>query len=65
MREEHGALDRHIAAFEQAWGPEEVRRRWSGFSADIADLLDMVRLRIDRENDELYPLLDHQEDVAA
>ncbi|HEY0013995.1 MAG TPA: hemerythrin domain-containing protein [Allosphingosinicella sp.] len=65
VREEHGALDRHVAAFEQAWTPDEVRSRWSDFSADIADLLEMVRLRIDSETDDIYPLLDHPQDIAA
>jgi hemerythrin-like domain-containing protein len=65
MREEHGALDRHVAAFDQTWSSDEIRRRWRDFSADVADFLDIVRLRIDRENDELYPLLDPLEDVAA
>ena len=64
-REEHGALDRHIAAFEQAWTPDEIRRAWPAFSADIADLLEMVRQCIEREGDELYPLFDAPEDVAA
>jgi hemerythrin-like domain-containing protein len=65
MREEHGALDRHVAAFDEAWTPEAIRRGWPAFSADIADLLEMVRQRIERENDELYPLWDAPEDVAA
>ncbi|HEX8192570.1 MAG TPA: hemerythrin domain-containing protein [Allosphingosinicella sp.] len=65
MREEHGALHRHIAAFDEAWTPEAIRRRWRDFGADIADLLDMVEQRIERENEDLYPLLAERTDLAA
>ena len=65
MREEHGALARHVRAFEQTWSADEIRRRWRDFTADLSDILDMVRQRIDRENDELYPLLDAAPDAAA
>jgi hemerythrin-like domain-containing protein len=65
MREEHGALGRHIAAFDRHWTGDEIRRRWPDFCADLADMLDMVRQRIERENDELYPLLDGREEQAA
>jgi iron-sulfur cluster repair protein YtfE (RIC family) len=65
MREEHGALDRHIAAFDQAWSADDIRRRWSEFRAELGDVLDMVRQRIDLENEDLYPLVDDREDMAA
>lgn len=65
MHGEHGCLDRHVAAFDHSWTPDEIRRRWPSFCDDLADLLDMVLQRTDRENDELYPMIEGPEDVAA
>lgn len=65
LREEHGALERHVAAFERDWTGDAIRRHWSCFRAELTDILVMVRERIDRENEDLYALLDERRDVAA
>ena len=65
LREEHGALERHVAAFERDWTADAARRHWPCFRAELADILVMVRDRIERENEDLLPLLDERRDVAA
>jgi iron-sulfur cluster repair protein YtfE (RIC family) len=65
LRAEHGSLDRLVASFDALWTPDEIRRRWRDFCADLSDLLDYVAERTERENHELYPMIEGPEDIAA
>ena len=53
---ELGSVDSHVARFEKEWTPGEISGRWPAFCQDIRVLLEELRARIERENDELYPL---------
>ena len=55
---ELGALDKWVEAFESRWTGAAISSEWSTFCEELQDLLAAVRLRIERENDELYPLFE-------
>ena len=62
---ELGSLDAHVAEFEREWTVGEIRSRWPAFCQDVSTLLKELRLRIERENEELYPLAGRSAQRAA
>lgn len=61
---ELGSLDAHVAQFESEWTTSEISSRWPTFCEDISILLQELRLRIERENEELYPLAERSTRIA-
>ncbi len=61
---ELGSLDAHVAQFEREWTTGEISSRWSAFCEDVSTLLQELRLRIERENEELYPLAERSTRIA-
>ena len=59
LREELGALEHHADAFARKWTEGEVTRSWKAFSLELKSLLAEVRARIEREEVELYPLVEN------
>lgn len=53
---ELGSLDAHVAQFEKEWTTGEISSRWPAFCQDLHILLQELRVRIARENEELYPM---------
>lgn len=60
-REFAGALG-HIAddyeAYERRWPPARVEAEWESFCAETTKILGAIEARIERENCELYPVVD-------
>ena len=61
FQRELGSLEGHADAFAQKWTEGAVRRNWKAFSTEIGSFLAELRVRIERENEELYPLLEADE----
>jgi hypothetical protein len=59
---ELGHLNTLVEDFEKRWMGTNLCSDWEGFKTDIARLLNVLRERIARENEELYPLLMVQEE---
>lgn len=55
---ELGSLDAHVAQFEREWTTSEISSRWPAFCQDVSTLFKELRIRIERENAELYPLVE-------
>ena len=65
FQEEIGGLATRLEHFEATWTGIEISRRWPDFREEIQGLLEDLRVRIGRENDELYPLMERFPDLAA
>ena len=65
FQEELGDLAARIEAFDRKWVGGQISTCWSDFCEDLANLLEDLRLRIRRENEELYPLIEVCADIAA
>lgn len=61
---ELGRLDAHVAQFEKEWTTGEISSRWPAFCEDVSTLLQELRLRIEKENEELYPLAERSPRTA-
>jgi iron-sulfur cluster repair protein YtfE (RIC family) len=64
FEDELGHLNTLVEDFEKRWMGTNLCRDWEGFRTDIAQLFDVLRERIARENEELYPLLMVQEEAS-
>ena len=62
---ELGFLGSHVSEFDQRWAPAEISRSWPVFQQEICRLVEELRYRIERENDELYPLMEAHPALAA
>ena len=56
--DEMGGLMRTYKAWSAKWPTDAARADWSGFVADTTDLLSQLAHRVERENNELYPLVE-------
>ncbi|MDP8994655.1 MAG: hemerythrin domain-containing protein [Pseudomonadota bacterium] len=65
FQDELGGLDRHLAEFDAKWANADISTRWFEFCLEIAGLAAELRLRIERENEELYPLAERCPRLAA
>jgi iron-sulfur cluster repair protein YtfE (RIC family) len=54
---ELATLEGQLQRFESTWTGGEVSSCWTDFCTDLRELVDSLRHRIARENEELYPLL--------
>ncbi|WP_172840830.1 hemerythrin domain-containing protein [Allosphingosinicella indica] len=55
---EMGALSRDYAAYDRQWTGTAAAADWPAFRAATSAILDALAIRIAREEEELYPLLD-------
>lgn len=63
--DEMGGLVDAYKAWSNAWPAGAVANNWPGFAAATKDLLEALKLRIARENRELYPLMEGMAAKAA
>jgi iron-sulfur cluster repair protein YtfE (RIC family) len=54
---ELATIDEQVQRFESTWTGGEVSSCWTDFCQDLRELVTSIRRRIERENEELYPLL--------
>lgn len=62
---ELGFLGNHVSEFDQKWAPAEISRLWPIFQQEIKRLVQGLRYRIERENEELYPFVEACPQLAA
>ena len=55
---EMGDLDQQFRDYLAAWQVNSILARWPEFRRETTDLIDKLKQRIEREESELYPLLD-------
>ena len=60
LQQELGSLDDRIDQFEKRWTGSAIGRGWHDFRIELRILLRELRVRIERENSELYPLVDQR-----
>ena len=63
FQHELGSLDKRVEEFERKWTGSAIGQAWQEFRVDLQNLLAELRVRIERENAELYPLA--REPLAA
>jgi iron-sulfur cluster repair protein YtfE (RIC family) len=63
--DEMGGLMQAYKSWSAKWPTEAARANWSGFAAETTALLDQLERRIERENCELYPLVEQGFSQAA
>ena len=54
--DEMGHIAGDFAAYDARWTPEAVEADWEGFLGETAGILDALGMRIEREEQQLYPL---------
>jgi hypothetical protein len=57
FEDELGHLSGLVENFEKRWMGANLCSDWEGFISDLGSLLAVLRERVTRENEELYPLL--------
>lgn len=62
---ELGFLGSHVSEFDQKWSTSEISSSWDAFQDDMRTLVQQLRYRIERENEDLYPLAERIPKVAA
>jgi hemerythrin-like domain-containing protein len=55
---EMGSLSADFVAYDDKWTGERVAADWSGFRSETKGIFDLLAMRIEREERELYPLAD-------
>ena len=60
-----GDLADDFAAYDDKWTAERVAADWTGFCRETVTLFDLLKLRVEREERELYPLADRLYSAAA
>lgn len=55
---EMGDLAAEFVAYDDTWTAERVAADWPGFCRETARIFDMLAVRVEREERELYPLAD-------
>lgn len=63
--DEMGGLLAVFKDWSSRWAADSITRRWADFCTETNDLLNALAIRIDRENEQLYPLADGNDAVAA
>lgn len=53
---EMGHIAEDFAAYDQKWTPARIAEDWAGFCGETAAVLDILGMRIERENCDLYPV---------
>ena len=54
--DEMGHIAGDFAAYDARWTPEAVEADWDGFRGETIGILDALGMRIEREEQQLYPL---------
>ena len=62
---EMGDLAEYFAAYDGKWTAERVTADWEGYRRETMIVFDLLKLRIEREERELYPLADRLYSAAA
>lgn len=62
---EMGHIADEFAAYDARWSAERVVADWPGFCAETEAVLDAIAMRIEREEDELYPAAEQYEEPMA
>lgn len=62
---EMGHIAEEFTAYDARWSPERVASDWAGFCAETAAVLDAIAMRIEREEDELYPAAEQYDEPVA
>lgn len=57
----HAGFEQHLAR----WTPEAIESDWNGYRTAVRHLVDFMFDRMDREEAELYPLVNPHADIAA
>lgn len=59
--DEMGGLATEFKTHSERWGSFAIQEDWNGYRAETAIILETLARRVDRENRELYPLLEATE----
>ena len=62
---EMGHIADEFAAYDARWTAERVADDWPGFCAETAAVLGAIAMRIEREEDELYPAAEQYDEPVA
>ena len=62
---EMGHIADEFAAYDARWSAERVAADWPGFCAETEAVLDAIAMRIEREEDELYPAAEQYDEPMA
>ena len=54
--DEMGHIAGDFTAYDARWTPEAVEADWGGFCSETSGILDALGMRIEREEQQLYPL---------
>lgn len=54
--DEMGHIASDFSAYDARWTAEAIEADWDGFRAETTGILDALGMRIDRENQHLYPV---------
>lgn len=65
FQEDLGSLATEIEAFDRKWVGGQISTCWPDFCEDVTGVVKKLRMRIERENEELYPLIERRAAVAA
>lgn len=64
FNEEMGGLAEAYAAYSYKWTATSIEADWTGYCAETRGIIDALTRRIDRENNELYPLFETMQQAA-
>ena len=56
--DEMGGLAQAYSVYAAKWTANDIERDWRGYCADTKGIIEALTMRINRENRELYPLLE-------
>ncbi|WP_440860875.1 hemerythrin domain-containing protein [Sphingopyxis sp. 22461] len=62
---EMGDLAAEYVAYDDKWEPKRVEAKWAEFGRETAAIFDVLAMRVEREERELYPLADKLYVAAA
>ena len=62
--EEMGGLAQAYTAYADKWTATAIEQDWRGYCCDTAGIIEALTCRINRENRELYPLLEAMDKAA-
>lgn len=60
-----GGLASEFKDYSELWGANAIRKDWQGYQRETEKILRALTLRMAREERDLYPLLDDEEQSAA
>jgi iron-sulfur cluster repair protein YtfE (RIC family) len=55
---EMGGLSKEFAEYSSRWGANAIQDNWEGYRRDTSEILHALKVRMVREERDLYPLLD-------